>query len=46
MDLFGTAVATLARRIVPSLPLYGGAAALLAMALGIWWWAEKGAFPD
>ena len=27
----------------PSLPLYAGATALLATALGIWWWAERDA---
>jgi hypothetical protein len=29
------------RRVVPSLPLCAGAAALLATALGLWWWAER-----
>ena len=41
-DLFGTAFKTVARRVAPSLPLYAGATALLAMALGLWWWAERG----
>jgi hypothetical protein len=43
VTLFGTGFATFARRIVPFLPRYAGAAALLATALGIWWWAEKDA---
>jgi len=43
IDLFGSAVVTLVRRVAPSLPLYAGAAALLASALGIWWWAERDA---
>jgi len=42
-DLFGSALVMLVRRVAPSLPLYAGAAALLASALGIWWWAERGA---
>jgi len=42
-DLFGSALVMLVRRVAPSLPLYVGAAALLASALGIWWWAERGA---
>jgi len=41
VDLFGNGFVTLARRIAPSLPLYAGAAGLLATALGIWWWAER-----
>ena len=43
VDLLGTGVMTLARRVAPSLPLYAAATALLASALGIWWWAERGA---
>lgn len=43
VDLFGSAFATLVRRVAPSLPLYAGAAALLASALGLWWWAERDA---
>ena len=42
-DLFGSALVMLVRRVAPSLPVYVGAAALLASALGIWWWAERGA---
>jgi anti-sigma factor RsiW len=43
VNLFGTGLMTFARRIAPSLPLYTGAAAVLAMALAIWWWAERDA---
>jgi len=43
VDLFGTALVTVARRAAPSLPLYGAAIAVLVTALGIWWWAEKDA---
>jgi anti-sigma factor RsiW len=41
VDLFGSGLVTFARRVAPSLPLYAGAAAVLATALGIWWWAER-----
>ena len=41
VGLIGTAVTTLVRRLAPAVPLYAGAAALLASALGIWWWAER-----
>ena len=41
VDLFGSGLVTLVRRVAPSLPLYGGAAALLASALAVWWWAER-----
>ena len=41
VNLFGTGLVTFARRVAPSLPLYAGAAAVLATALGIWWWAER-----
>ena len=43
VELFGTGVATLARRVAPSFPLYAGATALLVTALGLWWWAERDA---
>ena len=43
VDLLGSGLVTFARRIAPSLPLYAGAAAVLATALGIWWWAERDA---
>lgn len=42
VDLFSVGFKTVARRIAPSLPLYAGAMGLLAMALGLWWWAERG----
>jgi anti-sigma factor RsiW len=31
----------LAQRVAPSVPVYAAAAALVATALGIWWWAER-----
>ncbi len=40
VSLFGAGVTTIAARVGPSLPLYAGAGALLAGALGVWWWAE------
>ena len=43
VDLFGAGLVTLVRYAAPSLPLYAGATALLASALGIWWWAERDA---
>ena len=43
VDLLGSGLVTFARRIAPSLPLYAGAAAVLATALGIWLWAERDA---
>ena len=43
VDLFGSGLVSLARRVAPSLPLYAGALALLVSALGIWWWAERDA---
>jgi predicted anti-sigma-YlaC factor YlaD len=43
LDVFGRGLVTLAQRIAPSLPLYGGATALLVTALAIWWWAERDA---
>jgi anti-sigma factor RsiW len=42
VELFGTSLMAFANRIAPAVPLYAGAAALLATALGIWWWAERG----
>ena len=41
VGLFGSGLSTFASRVAPSLPLYGAAAAILATALGIWWWAER-----
>jgi len=43
VDMFGRGLVALAQRIAPSVPVYAGAMALLATALGIWWWAERGA---
>jgi len=43
VNLFGTGMMTTFRRIAPSLPLYGAASAVLATALVLWWWAERGA---
>ena len=43
VDLLGTGLVTFFRRVTPSLPLYAGATAVLATALGIWWWAERDA---
>jgi len=43
VDLFGSGLVTFARRIAPSLPVYLGATAVLATAIGLWWWAERGA---
>ena len=41
IELLGPGMMLFARRIAPSLPLYGAATALLGTALGVWWWAEK-----
>jgi anti-sigma factor RsiW len=43
VNILGSGFVSLARRVAPSVPLYAGAMALLAGALGIWWWAEKDA---
>ncbi|HEY7292935.1 MAG TPA: hypothetical protein VH583_24065 [Vicinamibacterales bacterium] len=42
-DMFGRGLVTFVQRIAPSVPVYGAATALLATALGIWWWAERDA---
>ena len=42
-NLFGSGLVAFVRRVAPSLPLYAGAAVLLASALGLWWWAERDA---
>lgn len=39
--LNSTALSALRQRVAPSLPLYLGAFALIATALGVWWWAER-----
>lgn len=43
VDLFGVGVVALVHRVAPQVPLYAGATALLGVALGLWWWAERGA---
>jgi len=43
VDLFGSGMMTLVRRVAPSLPLYAAATAVLATALVLWWWAERDA---
>jgi hypothetical protein len=41
--VLGSGLVSFLREVAPSLPLYAGATALLATALAIWWWAERGA---
>jgi anti-sigma factor RsiW len=41
VDLFSGGILTAFHRVAPSLPLYGAATAVVATALGIWWWAER-----
>jgi predicted anti-sigma-YlaC factor YlaD len=41
LDIVDNATAELVRRAAPLVPLYGSAAALVAGALAVWWWAEK-----
>ena len=43
VDLVGTGLVALARRVAPAVPLYAAATALLVSAIGIWWWAERDA---
>src|SRR5262249_37595257 len=43
VDLFGSGLVAFVHPLAPSLPVYAGAAALLASALGLWWWAERDA---
>ena len=43
VDLFGSGMITLVRRVAPSVPIYAGAMAVVATALGLWWWAERDA---
>lgn len=42
-DLMSGGVVKLVRGAAPAVPVYAGAAALLAAALGVWWWAERDA---
>ena len=41
VDLVGSGMMALVRRVAPSVPLYAGATAVLASALALWWWAER-----
>jgi anti-sigma factor RsiW len=41
IELLGPGMMLFARRVSPSLPLYGAATALLGTALAVWWWAER-----
>ncbi len=41
VSLLSTGLVALSRRVAPAVPLYAGATALVAVALGIWWWAER-----
>ena len=43
INLIESGGVTFVHRIAPSLPVYGAATALVLTALGIWWWAERGA---
>jgi anti-sigma factor RsiW len=40
-ELLATSMRSFVQRVAPSLPLYALATALVATALGIWWWAER-----
>jgi anti-sigma factor RsiW len=40
-ELLAASVRSFVQRVTPSLPIYALATALLATALGIWWWAER-----
>ena len=41
IELLGPGMILFARRVTPSLPLYGGAIGLVGTALAVWWWAER-----
>jgi anti-sigma factor RsiW len=43
VDLFNIEVRTVAREMAPSVALYVSATGLIATALAVWWWAERGA---
>ena len=43
LEVMTGGLVTLVHRVGPSLPLYAAASALLATALGLWWWAERDA---
>src|SRR5262249_59410480 len=40
-ELLTSSLLAIAQRVAPAVPLYVGATALVATALGIWWWAER-----
>jgi anti-sigma factor RsiW len=40
IGVFSSGMIAAAQRVTPSLPLYAGATGLLAVALGLWWWAS------
>jgi anti-sigma factor RsiW len=42
-EMLTASMRALVERVTPSLPVYVLATALLATALGIWWWAERDA---
>jgi anti-sigma factor RsiW len=42
-ELLAAGMRSVAARVTPSLPVYALATAVLATALGIWWWAERDA---
>ena len=43
LEVFTSGMAATAQKVTPSLPLYAGATGLLAVALGLWWWASDAA---
>jgi anti-sigma factor RsiW len=43
MNVFNAGMLTTAQKVAPSLPLYAGATGLIAIALGLWWWASDSA---
>jgi anti-sigma factor RsiW len=45
VDLVSVEVVTVARQMAPSVSLYASATGLIATALAVWWWAERGATP-
>ena len=42
-QLFSAGMLTAAQKVAPSLPVYAGATGLIAVALGLWWWASDSA---
>jgi len=43
VQMFDAGLRAAAQKVAPSLPLYAGAAGLIAVALGLWWWASDSA---